>query len=125
MLLDFARDNLVNFKNVAEIYGLIDKGIFTEHEDEIRLFSQSFRAYLMMKKNTTEAYELRKKFQQNSTWQSFRVPLLIILLGIALFIFFTQEETSQKFTAIIAGVSSLASLLLKFFSDGSAAAAKK
>jgi hypothetical protein len=125
MLLDFAQDNLMNFKNVTEIYSLMDKGILIAHGDEVTLFSASFRAYLMMKKNTSEVYQLRKKFQQNSNWQSFRTPLLIILLVIALFIFFTQEETSKKLTAIITGASTLVTLLLKFFSDNSGLAAKK
>ncbi|MEP6595215.1 MAG: hypothetical protein ABJA71_04675 [Ginsengibacter sp.] len=125
MLLDFAQDNLMNFKNVTEIYCLLDEGILIEQDDEIKLFSASFRAYLITKKNTQEVYQLQKKFQQNSAWQSFRIPLLVILLGIALFIFFTQEETSQKLTAIIAGVSSVVSLLLKFFSDGGSAAVEK
>ncbi|MGZ4049884.1 MAG: hypothetical protein ACXVNN_11005, partial [Bacteroidia bacterium] len=69
-------------------------------------------------RNSPEMYQMQKKFQQNSAWQSFRIPILVILLGIALFIFFTQEETFQKLTAIVAGVSSVLSLLLKFFADG-------
>jgi hypothetical protein len=125
LLLDFAEDNLTNFKNIEEIYSLLEKGIFIIHGEEIKLFRASFRAYLITKKNTTEVYLLRKKFQQNSTWQSFRVPLLIILLGIALFIFFTQQEISQKLTAMIAGISGLLSLLLKFFSDASSTAPAK
>jgi uncharacterized membrane protein HdeD (DUF308 family) len=73
---------------------------------------------VLEKKNSPEMYQMQKKFQQNSSWQSFRTPVLIILLGIAMFIFFTQEQTFQKLTAIVAGVSSVLSLLLKFFVDG-------
>jgi hypothetical protein len=118
LLLDFSQDSLVNFKNSETIYNLAEKGLFIIHDEEIKLFSPSFRAYLICKKNTPEVYRLQKKFQQNSTWQSFRVPLLIILLGIALFIFFTQEETFQKLTAMVAGITSVVSLALKFFSEG-------
>jgi hypothetical protein len=125
ILLDFAKDGLVNFKNSGPIYSLLVRGLFTIHDHEIKLMSPSFRAYVLEKKNTTEMYQMQKKFQQNSTWQSFRIPVLIILLGIALFIFFTQEETFQKLTAIVAGVSSVLSLLLKFFVDGKIDVAKK
>jgi len=126
LLLDFAQDNLMNFKNIEAIYHLLEKGLFIVNDDEIKIFSPSFRAYVFDKKNTAEIYQMQKQFQLNSSWQSFRTPLLIVLLGIALFIFFTQEETFQKLTAIVAGISSVLSLLLKFFVDGgSAGAAKK
>ena len=126
LLFDFAKDSLVNYKNIEPIYGLLEKGLFIIHDFEIKLFSPSFRAYVLEKNNSPEMYQMQKKFQQNSTWQSFRIPILVILLGIALFIFFTQEETFQKLTAIVAGVSSVLSLLLKFFVDGgSPASAKK
>ena len=116
--LIFAKDSLVNFKNIEPIYCLFEKGIFIIHDYEVKLFSPSFRAYVLEKKNSPEMYQMQKKFQQNSSWQSFRTPVLIILLGIAMFIFFTQEQTFQKLTAIVAGVSSVLSLLLKFFVDG-------
>ncbi len=125
LLLDFSKDSLVNFKNVEPIYCLLDKGLFIIHDDEIKLFSASFRAYVLEKKGTPEIYQMQKKFQQNSTWQSFRIPLLIILFGIALFIFFTQEETFQKFAAIVAGASSVLSLLVKFFQDNSSPSVSK
>ena len=122
VLLDFAQDSLVNFKNIEAIYQLLEKGLFIVNDDEIKIFSPSFRAYVFDKKNTAEIYQLQKKFQLNSSWQSFRTPLLIVLLGIALFVFFTQQDTFQKLTAIVAGVTSVLSLLLKFFVDGGSAA---
>jgi hypothetical protein len=125
LLFDFAQDSLVNFKNIEAIYSLLEKGLFIVHDDEIKLFCPSFRAYIFEKKNSTEISQIQKQFNLNSSWQSFRTPLLIILLGIALFIFFTQEETFQKLTAIVAGISSVLSLLLKFFTNGSSAASAK
>lgn len=124
LLLDFAQDNLVNFKNIEAIYHLLEKGLFIVNDDEIKIFSPSFRAYVFNKKNTPEIYQLQKQFQLNSSWQSFRTPLLIVLLGIALFIFFTQQETFQKLTAIVAGVTSVLSLLLKFFVNSGSGANK-
>jgi len=126
LLLDFALDNLINFKNIEAIYQLLEKGLFIVNDDEIKIVSPSFRAYVFDKKSTPEIYELQKKFQLNSSWQSFRTPLLIVLLGIALFVFFTQQETFQKLTAIVAGVTSVLSLLLKVFvNSGSAGSTSK
>ena len=125
LLNDFAQDNLINFKNIEAIYCLLEKGLFIVNDDEIKIFSPSFRAYVFDKKNTSEIYELSKEYQLNSSWQSFRTPVMIVLLGIALFVFFTQQETFQKLTAIVAGVTSVLSLLLKFFVDGGTAGATK
>ncbi|MEO8413344.1 MAG: hypothetical protein ABI472_06775 [Ginsengibacter sp.] len=125
LLLDFAKDSLVNFKNIEPIYCLLENGLFIIHDHEIKLFSVSFRAYVLEKANTPEIYQMQKKFKQNSNWQSFRIPVLIILLGVALFIFFTQEETFQKLAAIVAGASSVLSLLVKFFVNGNSDAFAK
>ena len=125
ILFDFAKNNLINFKNVGPIYSIFRKGVFIINDSEVKLFSVSFRAWVLEKKNTSEIYNMQKHFQQNSSWQSFRLPVLVIVLGIALFVFFTQEETFQKLTAVVAGISSVLSLLLKFFVDGSAAGASK
>lgn len=119
LLLDFAQDSLVNFKNTAAIYSLVEKGLFIIHDDEMKIFCPSFRAYVYDKKDSSEIYQMQKEFQKNSTWQSFRIPLLIIFIGVALFIFFTQEEAFQKITALVAGVGSVLSLLLKFLTDNS------
>ena len=118
LLLNHAKNGFVNFKNTEVITHLIQVGIFVIRFEEMQLFSASFRAYILSKKHSAETKELLKEFQQSSTWQTFRMPLLIILLTVALFIFFTQEQTFQKIMAMVAGISSIASLILKFFTDG-------
>lgn len=126
LLLDLARDGMVNFRNAAELYNLIEKSIIILHEEEVKLFSASFRAYILARQDSPEMYSLREQYQKNSTWQAFRVPVLIVLAGIAVFIFFTQEQTFQRILALVAGVSSMSSLVLKLFVDSNlkAAAAK-
>jgi hypothetical protein len=114
LLFDFARDGLINFKNTAEVYHLLERGILIVEAEEIRLFSASFRAYILSKRNTSQIYQLHKQFQQNSTWRTFRGPLLILLVAVASFIFFTQEQTFQKIMALVAGVTSISSLLIRF-----------
>lgn len=118
LLLDFAQNGFVNFKNTEVIYRLFQQGIFTVLNDEVKLFSASFRSFILSQKQSEEMTRLQKEFQQESSWQTFRMPLLIILFSIAAFIFFTQEQTFQKITALVAGAGTILSLMLKFFSDG-------
>jgi uncharacterized membrane protein HdeD (DUF308 family) len=76
-----------------------------------------------LSKTGTETIRLLfNKFHQQSTWQAFRGPLLVLLLGIAAFLFFTQEAMFQKIIALVAGLSSVITLIPKIF--GSATSGK-
>jgi hypothetical protein len=119
LLMDFAKNGFVNFKNTEVIHSLFKKGILTVREDETKLFSASFRSYILTQEHSKEMISLQQSFKQEAVWQSLRIPLLIVLLGVAFFVFFTQEQAFQKIAALIAGISSVFSLLIKFFSDGS------
>jgi hypothetical protein len=124
LLFDFAFDGLINFKNTNEIYGLIAKGVFVIHHQQIKLFSPGFRAYLITKYDSGEVIELRKKYKQNSTWQSLRGPLLLLLLGFACVIFFTQETAFQKLLALAGGVGTLLTIIPKIIAGSSGKSAE-
>ena len=118
LMLGLAQYGFMNFKNTPVIYGLIKRGILIQFSQEIKFFSPGFRAFVLEQKGTAEMIKLQKDYQQGSAWQTMRMPLLFLLLGVAMFIFFTQEQTFQKITALVAGISTIFSLLLKFFSEG-------
>lgn len=115
LLFDFARDGLMNHKNTSEINELIKRGVLVVDEDYIRFFSPSFRAYLLTTKSKDEFSILHKTFHKNSSWKAFQIPLLILLLSIAVFIFFTQEAIFKQIIALIAGISGVVSFLPKIF----------
>ncbi|MDB4999770.1 MAG: hypothetical protein JWR76_847 [Mucilaginibacter sp.] len=115
LLFDFARDGLMNHKNTSEINELIKRGVLVVDEDYVRLFSPSFRAYLLTTKNKDEFSILSKTFHENSSWKAFKIPLLILLLSIAVFIFFTQEAMFKQIIALVAGISGVVSFLPKVF----------
>lgn len=125
LLFDFAGDGFVNYKNVSDLYRLLSIGIITIDHEEMKVFAPSFRAFVLCKKNSPAMFALQKKYRENSTWQGFRIPLLILFLGTAGFIFITQEESFQKFMGLVAGASTLLSLLLKYFADGGRTAIPK
>jgi hypothetical protein len=58
---------------------------------------------------------LNKKYHQNSSWQAIKKPLLLLLLGCAVMIFFTQEAMFQKMLAVAGGLGTLISLIPKIF----------
>ena len=115
LLFDFAHDGLLNYNNTIEIYSLIDRGILVVNKatDDVTICSRGFRAYIILQKGSPELVTMQKNYAANSTWQSFRIPFMILLLAVAGFIFFTQETTFQKIAALVTGISTIASLLLK------------
>lgn len=118
LLMNLAQSGFANFKNTSAIYHLVNMGVLREQQEELKIFSASFRAYVIKQKYNKDNEQLQKEFQQESSWQSFRLPLLLIVLGVAMFIFFTQEQVFQKILALVGGIGTLVSLLLKFFTDG-------
>ncbi len=118
LLLNYAQNGFVNFKNTEVIHHLLELGIFVIRDEEIKIFSASFRAYILKQKNSEEILQLKTELRQESTWQTFRMPFLLIILGTALFIFITQEQAFQRITALLTGVTTVFTLLMKFFSDG-------
>jgi hypothetical protein len=121
LLVDLAKDGLMNFKNTAEIYLLIRKGVLIIHKDEVKLLSASFRAYILENMPALQVDQLMIAHQKNGAWQSFRTPLLVILLSVAAFIFFTQEQIWQRIMALLAGFTTSLPLLMNIFSSGTGA----
>lgn len=117
LLNDFAQDGLLNYRNTHEIHSLIERGVFIIRDERLKLFNPGFRAFLVTKNSTNDVKELRAKFHQNSTWQSLKGPLLLLLIGFVSFVFFAQEEAFDKILVLAGGITTLLSLLPKLFGD--------
>ncbi|WP_128545425.1 PDC sensor domain-containing protein [Larkinella soli] len=118
LLFDLAVDGLINYKNWIEIYHLLARGILTINQLKVTFFSPVFRAYLITKDGDAEVKQLHRKFHQNSTWQSMKGPLSLLLTGVAVLVFFTQEEMYQKLLALTTGLPGLITFLTRFVSLG-------
>ncbi len=125
LLFDYAQDGLINYKNTKEIIELLNKGIFIVHNERLRIFSPGFRAFMLNSIDQTQMLELQKKYKESSTWHYVRVPLLIMLFGIAAVLFFTQQGIFDKILLLAGGVSTLLTLVMRFFGGGGAGIGKK
>jgi hypothetical protein len=117
LLYQFACNGFLNYKNVVEIDHLIQRGILVVENEEVRLFSRAFRAYLLVQ---LDERELAKSIVERSPWQRFRVPFLVLLMVAAAFLFFTRQEAWQRVSALIAALSSSLGLLGGLFREASA-----
>jgi len=115
LLYQFACNGFLNYKNVVEIDHLLQNGVLVVQDEQVKLFSRGFRAYLLTHVNEDQ---LEKSFIRRSAWQKFRVPFLILLMIAAAFLFFTRQEAWQRISALIAALSSSLGLLGGLFKEG-------
>ncbi len=115
LLYGFARDGTINYKNSREIIELMNNGVLVVEDERLRIFSPGFRAFILCSVDNREITKLQKEHRQNSTWHYIRVPLMILLLGIAALVFFTQQGIFDKILVLAGGVSTLIGLVTRFF----------
>lgn len=114
LLFQFACNGFLNYKNVVEIDHLLEWGVLVVVNDEVKLFSRAFRAYILAH---VKEEELERSFIRRSPWQRFRVPFLVMLMIAAAFLFFTRQEAWQRISALIAALSTSLGLLSGLFKD--------
>jgi hypothetical protein len=117
LLFQFACNGFLNYKNVLEIDGLLERGVLVVQNEEVRLFSRAFRAYIL---THVQEEQLEKGFIRRSPWQRFKIPFLVLLMVAAAFLFFTRQEAWQRISALIAALSTSLGLLSGLFKDGAA-----
>ena len=115
----FARHGFLNYKNREEIDHLLEEGLLALKNEEVRLFSTIFRAYILLH---VDASALYADPVRSSGWQQFRLPFLLLLLAAAAFLFFTQQEAWQGISALIAAFSTGVGLFQGILKGNAAAA---
>lgn len=102
---------------------LVKRGLIVS-DPALRLMDESFRRFV---KSVSREHEVEAWRQQEggSAWQLLRAPFLLILIGVALFLFITQKEvyhsTISFMSALTAGIAALFRLLGMFHKDKSGA----
>lgn len=112
IIYDLAEDGLVNTKNFETIEILLNKGliIFT---NSLRLMNDSFRNFVLTKIGPTEAMLMEKKANKSGTWTMFRNPLIIVLLAIAGFLLFTQQDSVHTALSFLTPMLALIPAIIK------------
>lgn len=118
LLYNLAKTGFINYKNSVEIYHLLDEGVLVAGETRIRIFSQGFRAYLLNEYTMDADPAMNTILKRKSSWESFKRPFLILLIGFACLIFFTQQEAWQRISALLAALTSSIPVLLDLFKVG-------
>ena len=114
-LIQLAQDGLLSPKN-KHLRWLVKRGLVVR-DPELRLMDESFRRFVV---STSREQDIEAWRQQEggSAWQLMKAPLLLILVGVALFLFVTQKDvydsTISFMSAVTAGIAALFKLLGMF-----------
>ncbi|MDQ1557284.1 MAG: hypothetical protein QOD32_344 [Pyrinomonadaceae bacterium] len=95
-----AQDRLVSAKNV-EVRRLMRRGLIVRDPD-VRLMNESFRHFIL---STVVPDEIGASARTGSSWSKLRLPLLVILVGIALFLLVTHPDMYSSSMAIITALA--------------------
>ncbi len=115
LIYDLAQDGLVNTHNRTSINNLIRKGLVRRGTDSLLLLNQSFRNFVLTVVDEAEALKMERKIRQEGTWNRIRVPISLILVAFAVFIFYFQadwfNDTLGLLTAVAAIIPALSNVL--------------
>ena len=117
-LIHLAQDGMISPKN-KHVRRLVKRGLVAR-DPGLRLMDESFRRFVNSVSHEQDVEGWRQQ-EGGSAWQLLRAPLLLILAGVALFLFITQKDnydsTISFMSAIAAGIAALFRLLGMFQKD--------
>lgn len=111
-LYDLAQDGLVNARNKQVLSALLGKGLIVQDGDtSLKIMNDSFQNFVLNVVDPEQALRYEKENAQASAWESYRLPLMLILISGGLFIFFTQKQTWVNIAAVLTVVSTIVGVL--------------
>lgn len=118
LLHDLAQDGLVNSYDDYNLTLLISKGLIVSKGGILKIFNYGFRNFILTAIGNSEVMEISKQINDNGNWSKFKIPFLIVIIAILVFLFASQQEaysTIIKYlTAITVGVPAILKLLSYF-----------
>ena len=116
LLFDLAEDGLVNPFDDYNLCMLISKGLIIKPDGTLRLFNKGFRNFILTSIGTSELNRIKEQVKDNGNWSSLKVPLIIALLAIAVFLIASEQEAYSKIITYVTAIGARVPALFKVFS---------
>lgn len=115
ILYDLAEDGLVNPFDDYNLTLLIRKGLILQTDAGLSIFNVGFRHFILTSIGTTEVMKIRSQISDNGTWNSFRIPLTILIVAVFAFLFASQQEAYETLLKYLSVLTISVPTALKFF----------
>ena len=124
-LCHLAQDGRLSHRD-PDIQALLRRELIIKGEG-LLLFNESFRRFLLANEQRADIAEHDQKASEESLWQTLKVPILVTMIFVAGFLFWTQQDVFSSSLAVVTGVTGLVSAIFKLMSvfhveDGSRSA---
>ncbi|MGB5930169.1 MAG: cache domain-containing protein, partial [Cyclobacteriaceae bacterium] len=118
VVIDMAKDTLVNDRNMRTINILINKGIlrYDTESERVHLLNNSFRNFVLTRLTDKEEERLLEEIKGHKTWETFKTPAIIIAVTIVLFLFATQQETVDQIIGFVSASAASITVLARVLS---------
>jgi len=115
ILHDLAKEALINMKNedVLKVLELLQLKGLVVCEEEFRIMNASLANYILTSLPPEELSIIKATAKEKSSWQSFRIPLILMVVGIFIFLMTTQQALMENLTGILISLGAVASVFVK------------
>jgi hypothetical protein len=110
-LCHLAQDGLLSHRD-PDIGPLLRRELIVREHD-VHLFNVTFRQFVKSADRVSFMVEQDKQTQHGSLWQTLKVPVLVTMLGIAVFLFLTQQDLYSRSLALMTGITTLIPTIFK------------
>jgi len=105
VLYQLALDGWTNAKSTETVQQLERKQLIYKGP-MYRIMNESFRRFIESPEHEAEILEWQKE-EKASTWHAFRAVLIVVAMGVAVWMLYTQAALSQTVIGVIAGSATL------------------
>jgi hypothetical protein len=113
-LCHLAQDHMLSHRD-PDIANLLKRELIIADEG-LHLFNESFRQFVKSTEQLASVAGKEAEARKDSHWQMFKVPIMVTLMAIAAFLFVTQQDLFSTSLAMVTGVTTIVSALLKALS---------
>ncbi|HNP22130.1 MAG TPA: cache domain-containing protein [Panacibacter sp.] len=117
ILYDLAKDGLVNVHDQASINMLIGKGIIVcDNDNHMKVFAKGFSDFVLRILSNEEFSQVQSHIEDNGNWNRLRVPLIVVIAGLLVLLFSSQETVYSKLIGYIGAFAAGVPTIIKLFS---------
>ncbi|MBI9068875.1 MAG: hypothetical protein JEZ09_16380 [Salinivirgaceae bacterium] len=113
ILFDLAHDSICNTKNKAEMESLIGKRLISNYNG-LEIMNKSFAGFIINYTNKNRLDNIEMESKRTGGWSKFRVPLIIVMAAIFIFMLTTQQALISNLNAMLLSVGGVVGIVAKY-----------
>jgi len=110
-LFHLAQDRFLSPRD-HDIEPLMRRGLIV-HDPDLHLMNESFKRFVKTEKGAQVITNYEQEAKENSAWHNLKMPLLVILGAVVVFLFVTQRDLYDSSLAIMTAITTIIPAVFK------------